>query len=257
MKITCCCITWNRPAELGRLIECFNRQTHQDRELLILDDGGTYPDQPHGDRWQVVSIQRRFQTVGAKRAACAGLASPDSDAYAAWDDDDVYLPWALSRVAAALESAAWSQARLVLEWDNDGAGPGWHKQETFARDNPFRPGYQSAWSFRREAYMAVGGYAPSAHEDWPLAEALLRKFGPSADSTADGRPWMAYSRGPQHLSSRIHAHFADGAGGACFARAWDERAEDKIEPADLRSFIQWDRDYLSIPIPDAVALRPW
>lgn len=257
MKLGCLCITWNNPSELGRLIECFNRQTHQDRELLILDDGGQYPDQPSGDRWQVVSVKRRFQTIGEKRAACAGLLSSDADVLAVWDSDDVYLPLALSSVAAALESAAWSQARLVLEWDNDGTGPGWHKQETFDRNNPFRPGYQSAWSFRREAYTAVGGYAPSAHEDWPLAEALLRKFGSSADSTADGRPWMAYSRGPQHLSTRIHAHHAAGAGGACFTRAWEERAADKIEPVDLRPFIRWDRNYSAIPIPDEVHRRPW
>ena len=257
MKLTCCCITWGKPEELGRLIECFQRQDYTNRELICLDDGGAYPDQPHGDHWRVVSFKRRFRTIGAKRAACAGLASSDSDSITIWDTDDVYLPWALSSVAAALEAAPWAQSRIVLEWDNDGAGPGWYKQETFNRKDPFRPGYHSSWAMRIESYMAIGGYQPSAHEDWPLAEALLRKFGPSADSTADGRPWMAYSRGPQHLSTRIQAHHAAGAGGACFTRAWDERAGDTIEPVDLYPLIRWDRPYDQIPIPAEVYSRPW
>jgi hypothetical protein len=154
----------------------------------------------------------------------------------------------------------WAQARVVLEWDNDGAGPGWHKQETFNRSCPFRCGYHGCWSMRYEAYCAVGGYQPSAHEDWPLGEAMLRKFGPSADSTADGRPWMAYSRGPTHLSTRIRHHADSGAGGACFTRAWEERANEAetIEPVDLRPFIRWDRDYSAIPIPSGPAApRPW
>jgi hypothetical protein len=260
MKITCCCIAWGKPEELGRLIACFERQDYGNRELICLDDGGAYPDQPHGDRWQVVSFKRRFTTIGAKRAACAGLASSDSDAYMIVDQDDIYLPWALSSVAAALELTQWAQARVVLEWDNDGAGPGWHAQETFSRLDPFRPGYHSSWAFRQEAYLAVKGYPPSAHEDWPMAEALLKRFGPSADSTPDGRPWMAYSRGPWHLSSRIRYHADHGAGGECFTRAWDERAMEAaaIAPVDLRPFIRWDRDYSAIPIPSGPAApRPW
>jgi hypothetical protein len=176
---------------------------------------------------------------------------------AVFDDDDIFLPWALSSCVAALESAPWTQSRVVLEWDGWISSQSWHKQETFSRKDPFRPAYHSAWSFRREAYVAIGGYQSSAHEDWPLAEALLRKFGPSADSTPDGRPWMAYSRGPSHLSTRIQAHHSIGTGGECFARAWDERAGDVIEPVDLYPLIHWDRDYLDIPIPDKIAARPW
>jgi hypothetical protein len=259
-------LAWNNTAELGRLIECFNRQTHGDRELIVLDDAGQYPDQPAGDRWHVVSVPRRFSTIGAKRAACVGLLSLDVDVIAVWDSDDVYLPWALASVAAALDNPEldrdrmWAQARVVLEWDSDGAGPGWHAQETFSHKNPFRPGYHSAWAFRQEAYLAVKGYPPSAHEDWPMAEAMLKRFGPSADSTPDGRPWMAYSRGPWHLSSRIRYHADNGAGGECFTRAWEERVGEvvTIQPVDLRPFIRWDRDYSAIPIPSGPAApRPW
>jgi hypothetical protein len=255
--IAACCITWNRPHELGRLIESFKRQDYPYRFLTILDDAGQYPDQPCGDRWQIISVNRRFRTIGEKRSACVGLTPDHADMLAVFDDDDLYLPWALSSCVAALESAPWAQARVVLEWDGWISSQSWHKQETFNRKDPFRPGYHSAWSFRREAYVAIGGYQSSAHEDWPLAEALLRKFGPSADSTPDGRPWMAYSRGPSHLSTRIQAHHSIGTGRECFARAWDERAGDVIEPVDLYPLIRWDRDYLGIPIPDEIRPRPW
>lgn len=260
MKIGCLTLAWNNPAEVGRAIACFERQDYDQREMLVLCDGWQYRDQPRGDRWQVVSVPRRFRTIGEKRAACVGLMSPDVDAIQVFDSDDIMLPWALSSVANGLANAAWGQCRIVLEWDNDGAGPGWHKQETFNQTDPFRCAYHGGWQFRREAYAAVGGYQPSAHEDWPLGEAMLRKFGPSADSTADGRPWMAYSRGPTHLSTRIRHHADSGAGGACFTRAWEERAGEAaaIVPVDLRPFIRWDRDYSAIPIPSGPAApRPW
>ena len=38
MKIAAVCCTFNRPKMLGRLIACFERQTYENRELVILDD---------------------------------------------------------------------------------------------------------------------------------------------------------------------------------------------------------------------------
>ncbi|MGE4341143.1 MAG: glycosyltransferase, partial [Pigmentiphaga sp.] len=42
MKIACLCCTFNRPAQLAEAIESFLRQTHPDKELIILDDAGQY-----------------------------------------------------------------------------------------------------------------------------------------------------------------------------------------------------------------------
>ena len=43
MFISWHCLAWNNPIELGRLVACFERQTHEARELICLDDGGQFP----------------------------------------------------------------------------------------------------------------------------------------------------------------------------------------------------------------------
>ena len=63
MHVAIFCITLGRPAMVGRLLAMFAAQTHEDRSLLILDDGGQFRSQS-GDRWQLVSIPRRFRTLG-------------------------------------------------------------------------------------------------------------------------------------------------------------------------------------------------
>ena len=100
MKIAAVCCTYLRPKQLGHLIRCFERQDYADRELVVLDDAGQY-EPAAGDRWRLVSVRPRFPTLGEKRNAAAGYVSPDVEALAVWDDDDLYLPWALSASVAA------------------------------------------------------------------------------------------------------------------------------------------------------------
>lgn len=248
MKIAACCITWRRPRLLAQLIECFNRQTYQERELLILDDSGQYPSQPSGDRWRVVSIDRRFRTIGEKRNAAAALVSPDVDAMAVWDDDDIYLPWALAACVNALESSPWAQPRQVLEWTPDGTG--WIRQQTFSEKEPYRLAYHGSWSYRRDAFVVCGGYPFSISEDWGLAREMQARFGPSADTICGAfpDPFYVYSRsmsGSWHISER-------GCNAAVYAKAEDEPLEE-VEKLQ----IGWERDYTAIPIPVEVSKRPW
>lgn len=260
--IACCCITWNRPRELGRLIECFRRQDYADKFLCVLDDSGQYPYQPSGVNWQVVSFNRRFRTIGEKRTACAGLTPPEAVALMPWDDDDLYLSGALTACMKALDEHRWAQARLVIEEGDSGE---WYRQETFGRvrgdhSDTWRCAYHGGWCYRREAYQAVGGYPPQADEDWPLAERLLRVFGPSADSTSDGRPWLAYSRGPGHLSTLYQEH---GGGKDCFAKAWDQKSREKVRVVpeeEFYSLIRLDEDYeakAAAAMAGEVRQRPW
>jgi hypothetical protein len=149
VKIACICCTYKRPLLLSEAIECFVRQDYQPElcELVILDDCGQYPSQPRGDRWRVVSIDRRFRTLGEKRNASAGLASSDVDAYCVWDDDDLYLPWHLSCAAVALEKSDWCIPSQI--W--------MHKPGRF---EPKATGglFHGAWSFRASAFERAGGY---------------------------------------------------------------------------------------------------
>ena len=102
MKIAVVCVTYNRPRQLGQMIRCFQRQDYAPRELVILDDAGQYASN-EGPGWRLTSIAERFPTLGEKRNAAARLVSPDAAALAVWDDDDLYMPWALRASAAALE----------------------------------------------------------------------------------------------------------------------------------------------------------
>ncbi|HUT14422.1 MAG TPA: hypothetical protein VMY42_28310, partial [Thermoguttaceae bacterium] len=56
-------------------------------------------DEQMGPGWWLLSLGKRFRTLGEKPNACAALASADVDAFAVWDDDDICLPWHLEAMA--------------------------------------------------------------------------------------------------------------------------------------------------------------
>jgi hypothetical protein len=258
-------LAWNNPEEVGRLSACFERQSHSDRFLCVLDDGAQYQDQPSGDRWQVVSINRRFRSMGEKRAACCGLAPADSEGICVWDSDDLYLPHALAACSRALErGAAWGQCRQSLEWLPDGT---WSRCATYANAHPDWPAYHSAWAYRRDAYVKAGGYPPQGDEDWILARKVKELYGPSADTICPEfpDPWMAYSRGPGHISTLYQKHQKNLPRGHTIydiyrtqQDAWDEKGREEIVPCrNLHELVKLDRNYSAIPIPAELSPRPW
>ena len=162
MKICVVCVTYNRPGLLGQMIRCFERQDYADRAMVILDDADQYPP-THGDRWRLVSVADRFATLGEKRNAAARLAPPDADALAIWDDDDLYMPWALRASVAALEHAAWSRPSLVLHPLGNGS----------LRQHSTGGLFHSGWAYRRDAFDRAGGYpAMNNGEDQELGRRL-------------------------------------------------------------------------------------
>jgi len=183
MKIAAVCCTYLRPKWLGWMIRCFEKQDYPNRELVILDDAGQY-DTTHGDRWTLVSTKMRYRSLGEKRNAAADLVSDDVEALAIWDDDDLYLPWALTATSAALEHADWSRPSIVLHPGEDGM---LQRHET---DGCFN----SAWGFRRAAYNRIGGYPPrSGNEDDFLARKLVELGVTQADPMALGyKPFLVY-----------------------------------------------------------------
>jgi hypothetical protein len=194
MKIAAVCVTYLRPRQLGWMIRCFLRQDYPaaDRELLVLDDAGQYEER-RGDGWRLVSTDRRFPTLGEKRNAAAALVSDDVAALAVWDDDDLYLPWALSASVAALERAAWSRPSLVLHPQPDG------------RLTQHRTGglFHGGWAYRRNLFDAVDGYpAIDNGEDQALGRRFTQAGASQADPAALGfAPFYVYVwSGGSHLS---------------------------------------------------------
>jgi len=146
-KIAAVCCTYHRPKLLGQALYGFLAQTWPNKELVILDDGGTFADQ-RGDGWELVSTRRRFRTLGEKRNAAISLVSPDVEFIHVWDDDDYYLAHALTIAGLALRDVGLHRPGLVLHPQ----GPG--------RLEMFKTGglYHGGWSFRRSAWEKAGGY---------------------------------------------------------------------------------------------------
>jgi glycosyltransferase involved in cell wall biosynthesis len=197
-----------RPRQLGHLIRCFERQTYENRRMVILDDAGTYSTTHEsavikGDRWTLISLNMRYPSLGEKRNCTAEMAQqvyPDASAYAIWDDDDLYLPWALEASVAALRHAEWSRPSLVLHpVASDGA---W----TF---NQHLTGglYHGGWAYRREMFERMGGYRAgySGPEDKDLMERMVDAGVSQADPIKLGfRPSYIYpwsdATGSPHIS---------------------------------------------------------
>ncbi len=162
MKLCVCTCTYRRPRSLGYLIRCFERQTHADRFMVILDDAGQYQTDC-GDRWELVSIPRRFRTLGEKRNAVAALTPLDTDALVIWDDDDLYFPWALEATAAALARGDWSRPSIAL-LPPSGCSRHWHFRQVLTGGL-----FHGGWAYRRELFDRAGFYpALSGPEDQGL-----------------------------------------------------------------------------------------
>lgn len=188
MRIGCVCITCNRPQLLGRLIKCFERQDHQNRWLVIVDDLGQY-DRQAGDRWQLYSEHTMFPTLGEKRNFATSLLPTDVEAVAVADDDDFFSPWWLSSLAAALERHEWVQPRHAIDY----VGGERVVVETFSRRHPEQVAYHSCWAYWRELFLRHGGYpAINCGEDWELNRRWKAAGLVSGD--IEGPPFYTYNR---------------------------------------------------------------
>ncbi|NLY00864.1 MAG: glycosyltransferase family 2 protein [Rhodopirellula sp.] len=224
MKIAAVCCTFHRPRQLGHLIQCLLKQDYpkSQSELVILDDAGQYGNQ-QGDGWRLVSIAHRYATLGEKRNAAAALVSPDVDALAVWDDDDLYLPWALRASVAALGEAPWSRPSLVLH-HRPGGALAQHKTGGL---------FHGGWAYRREVFNRLGGYAPMNNgEDQQFAGRMSEANIRWADPVALGfQPFYIYSLGQAagyHLSN-LGPH------------GYEKLAARESHPCRL--VIAWPRDY--------------
>ena len=201
MKIAAVCCTWCRPEQLSHLIRCFELQDYPERELIILDDAGQYHSQ-EGDRWKLISCTQRYPTLGDKRNAAVSLTSPDTEAIAIFDDDDLYLPWALSAIKAGLEHADWTRPSLVMGL----------QQVNRLKACPSNGLFHASWGYRRDLFERVGGY-PSINsgEDQALAERFVGQKTKCSDPIALGyKPYFVHGWDDNwHISAYGHDAYED------------------------------------------------
>lgn len=227
MKIACICLTFNRPALLARLVECYCRLDYPDdqTELIILDDLGQYTNtvSSSGKRWTLISFAKRFGTLSEKRNAATALVAPGTEAVAIFDDDDIYLPWTLRAHAAALADADWSAPSVAI---ND-------KGLWLASDkNPLHGG----WAYKIEAFNEVGGYprVKGSDEDKGLASKFKLHGVLKSDPLALGfEPFYIFWTG-------THQHICMlGEGGYDTMMEQDVAFQGLLQP-------HWDQDYVAL-----------
>jgi glycosyltransferase involved in cell wall biosynthesis len=173
------------PRYLDDCVTSLLRQTRADWEwVVLLNDGVQWRPERADDRIRIEQTAERLG-VGAAKAAACGYAR--GDVLVELDHDDMLLPEALERAAAAFDarpeaSLVYSHAAQIrADGSPDDAryrdGIGWEYRETVVdgrrmshavtfEPTPHNVGY--IWfapnhlrAFRRSAYEAVGGYDPT------------------------------------------------------------------------------------------------
>jgi glycosyltransferase involved in cell wall biosynthesis len=240
--ITAICPTFNRPKLLGRAIRAFEKQTYENRFLIIVDDLGQYKNQG-GKNWRLVSFPQRIMSLGEKNNVCAALAPRETWAYAKWDDDDIYMPWHLEALADALSIGEWVQPRHAIDFWNGR----WCIVETFNRRNPNKFCYHGCWAYTRELFKKVGGYRGEyAGDDGEFQNRLLKKGFHSVDIDPRFQPSYWYNR---PLTNRISEK-----GGSADVY-WGMMPDPLIYAGEVPKWQDetvWDKS-----IPTEVIRRPW
>ena len=234
MKIACITATWNRPELLGRMIACFERQTHEDRTLLILDDTGQYGHRK-GDRWELISFPKRINKYAHKLNAAAAMLPDNDGGLCVWDDDDVYLPHALAACSAALERGTWAQPRIIYE----------HREGGLKRMNTAIEGrpaylYHGTWCYRKQAFDDIGGYQLGPpHFDYKFGQLMAAEYGESVDTACSEYP------DPHYIFCRDTE--GDGFSWPLGEVGYDRRLGEPIVKVDTLSIL-WQLDYTQVPV---------
>jgi len=231
MKVSCICATYNRPLSYQWLIEeaveSFLRQDYVEKELLILNDCPGQELVCDAPDVLVVNFPRRFHSHGEKLNA--GIALATGDLLTPWDDDDIMLPWRLSKSVERLADADYFNSRMFWLLDSRGL----HKKHCMGVG-------QNGSIFKPPTFDGADGYPPVRGGADALLDPRLRCHPPvnQADSSTFGlHEWHYIYRwgvSPTHLSSREP-----------YAEWYQQIGKRPIEQGRYLLSPHWKEDYLS------------
>lgn len=145
--ISCACITYDRPELLCEAIESFHRQDYTgEKELVILNDCPEQRLEYEHPEVYIINTPKRFRTIGEKRNANIALCS--GDVIFTWDDDDISLPWRISRCLEYKGTHPYFKNTAAWLWQNGEL-----------KDEPIKNTYPSMACWDRQFFEAVNGYA--------------------------------------------------------------------------------------------------
>ena len=239
--------TYGRTHLLAECVESFMRQRTDVRmEMIVLND--------HQEQQLVMAEQSertvlvvnaltRFADLGTKRNALLGMAAYDWVWY--WDDDDVYLPTAVDRMAALIErlpdvsrikpGMRFRAARDSHCWQLDG-------QALALRDS----GPMWSMAVERSALRELGGFAPMDRmQDVDMFRRVIAKGWLRAEGNTPGMPACMHRTSAQPRATGV-ASAADYAAaiGVLMDKGLEPRGDVVIAPI-------WSDDY------EAMAEAAW
>jgi glycosyltransferase involved in cell wall biosynthesis len=130
--------TYNRPRELLRAVDSVMRQTLQDYELIIVDDGSEttscIQDSPNKSDIRSIRVVVNEMNEGVSKARNIGIQHADGHYIAFLDDDDEYLPNFLENTALTFKRSdvdfTWTNA-LFLDYSEEGI---YRRERTFPNE---------------------------------------------------------------------------------------------------------------------------
>lgn len=159
--VSCLCSTYGRYNVLQEAISCFLEQDYENKELIVLNN---HPVPLEADLPQVTIVNKPgHPTLGDCRNALLEMAN--GELVRTWDDDDLYLPWAISQgVKGLFSNDVWQSFKPEKSWDCRG-------------NNELRLGsnvYEASWTTYRDAIVKIGGYKSSGGDEHnPLSFKLI------------------------------------------------------------------------------------
>jgi len=196
---------------------------HGDTAHLVILDDANQIDIDSGASgplsWEVIPLTQ-WIPLPKKYSELVRLAGP-CDAFACWDDDDVYLPWHLAAIADVLD--------MPSEWSHPS-----HVWSTYQRDPltqwpvmEYANGrFHGALAVRREALTTVNGWPDTmlATYDQQMISNLVSHFGPPGNPCMRNQPSYVYRWGD------TQRHHASG--------SIDERGEYRKPPIQEQVHIE-------------------
>jgi glycosyltransferase involved in cell wall biosynthesis len=200
MKVSCICPTYNRPPGsqwlLEEAIESFLRQDYAYKELLVLNDCPGQELICDAPDVFVINFPRRFRTLGEKLNA--GIALAEGSIIVPWNDDDIMLPWRITKSLDELAEADYYNP--VLYWFLDTSGL--HKEHAMGVGH-------NCSMFTRSGFDMVDGYPhTSGDEDLIIDRRLkthpdVKQANPSVLRIDEWFYIYRWGVSHVHLSSRI------------------------------------------------------
>lgn len=161
--VSCLTATHGRISWLKEAFSCFLAQDYENKELIILNNHPTPIEVRRNYPGVVIFNEPRYLTLGACRKRLFELA--EGDLIRTWDDDDLYLPWAISQGVECIGDAPAFKPELS-----------WHstKNKIYRlEDNVFEAAMTTQrWVVEKYGYQATGG---NEHE--PLLEGVQKEGG--------------------------------------------------------------------------------